>query len=320
MYPLFNPEKQHTLITAKSISGAGLHTGIVTKMTLKPADPGFGYQFQRTDLPGKPLIKADCDFVMDTFRSTTLSYQGANVCTIEHILAALVGSGIDNCLIQVDGEEIPNIDGSCAPFVHLIETCGILEQEANKFWYDLDGDITFYDEIRRVRMTAFPSVEYKISVTVDFKSMAMDTQTAELRRMSEFKKEIAPSRTYCFVHDLEMLLNHNRVQGDIAKNAILIIDRPIGKKEMIRIAKKFNIKKFTVKKGGYLDNLDLRFENEIARHKLMDMVGDLSLIGFPVRAQIIGKRPGHSSNIDFAKKIKKYILDQKKRELLKQAV
>jgi UDP-3-O-[3-hydroxymyristoyl] N-acetylglucosamine deacetylase/3-hydroxyacyl-[acyl-carrier-protein] dehydratase len=320
MYPLIDPDKQHTLASAVSILGAGLHTGIVAEMTLRPAKPGFGYQFRRTDLPGKPMIKADCDLVIDTFRSTTLSNQGANISTVEHILAALVGMGIDNCLIEVNGPEIPIIDGSCDPFVRMIGESGILQQQAVKMWFIIDSDITLYDEAKRARMTAFPWPEYKISTSVDFKNPVLKTQSAELRHMGDFKKEIAPCRTYCFVHDLEMLLNHNRVQGDIARNAILVIDKPVGKKEMIRLAKKFKIKKFNVKRPGFLDNLELRFENEIARHKLMDVIGDLALIGFPIKAQIIGKRPGHSTNVDFAKKIKQFILDKKRQEPLRQAV
>jgi UDP-3-O-[3-hydroxymyristoyl] N-acetylglucosamine deacetylase/3-hydroxyacyl-[acyl-carrier-protein] dehydratase len=320
MYPLFDPDKQHTLANPISISGAGLHTGLVSEMTLKPANPGFGYQFQRTDLPGKPLIKADCDLVIDTFRSTTLSYKGVTVSTVEHILAALVGTGIDNCLIQINGLEIPVIDGSCSPFVRMIEKAGIVEQEATKIWFVIDADITLYDEVKRARMTAFPSPEYKVSTWIDFKSPELKMQSAELRKMSDFKIEIAPCRTYCFVHDLEMLLNHNRVQGDIAHNAILVIDKPIEKKEMILLAKKFKIKKFNIKKAGYLNNLELRFENEIARHKLMDVIGDLALIGFPIKAQIIGKRPGHSSNVDFAKKIKQFILEKQAHDQMRKAV
>jgi UDP-3-O-[3-hydroxymyristoyl] N-acetylglucosamine deacetylase/3-hydroxyacyl-[acyl-carrier-protein] dehydratase len=320
MYPLFDPEKQHTLASSISVSGAGLHTGIISQMTLKPAKPGFGFQFQRMDLPEKPLIRADCDLVIDTFRSTTLSYRGATISTVEHILAALVGMGIDNCLIQVNGPEIPIIDGSCQPFVRMIGQAGSLQQPAIKEWCRIDGDITLYDEVKKVRMTAFPWPEYKISTWVDFKSAELKTQTAELRQISDFEKEIAPCRTYCFVHDLEMLVNHNRVQGDIADNVILLIDKPIEEKELQRLAKKFKIKNFKANHSGFMNNLELKYENEIARHKLMDVIGDLALIGFPIKAQIIGKRPGHSTNVDFARKIKQFIIEKKKHELLRQAV
>jgi UDP-3-O-[3-hydroxymyristoyl] N-acetylglucosamine deacetylase/3-hydroxyacyl-[acyl-carrier-protein] dehydratase len=320
MYPLFDPDKQHTVASAVSISGAGLHTGVTSQMTLKPANAGFGFQFQRTDLPGKPFIKADCDLVIDTFRSTTLSSQGATISTVEHILAALVGTGVDNCIIQVNGPEIPIIDGSCGPFVRLIEEAGTLQQQEPKIWCEIDGDITLYDEQKKARMTAFPWSEYKINTWVDFKSPALKAQSAELRQIKDFKQEIAGCRTYCFVHDMEMLLNHNRVQGDIARNAILVIDKPIEKKELMRLTKKFKIKKFRIKDAGYLDNLKLRYENEIARHKLMDVIGDLALIGFPIKAQILAKRPGHSTNVDFAKKIKQFIMEKKKHELLRQAI
>ena len=166
----FNPDKQHTLKSAVSISGTGLHTGVNVDMELKPANAGFGIQFQRIDLPGRPVIKADCDLVTDTSRGTTLEEKGAKVSTVEHILAALVGMGIDNCLIEINGPEIPIIDGSSAPFVEIIEEAGVAEQEAAKLWYTLDTNISYYDEEKRVDMVAMPSIEYKITTLIDFNS------------------------------------------------------------------------------------------------------------------------------------------------------
>jgi UDP-3-O-[3-hydroxymyristoyl] N-acetylglucosamine deacetylase / 3-hydroxyacyl-[acyl-carrier-protein] dehydratase len=191
----FNPDKQHTLSQEISISGTGLHTGIMVDMTLKPANPGFGFQFQRIDLPGQPVIKADCDLVVDTSRGTTLEENGARVSTIEHVLAALVGAGIDNCLIEINGPEIPIIDGSSHPFIEIIEEAGILEQEASKSWYTIDTNITYYNEEKRVELVAMPAVEYKITTLIDFNSPVLGTQHAKLTSMKDFKADIAPCRT-----------------------------------------------------------------------------------------------------------------------------
>ncbi|MBC7851111.1 MAG: bifunctional UDP-3-O-[3-hydroxymyristoyl] N-acetylglucosamine deacetylase/3-hydroxyacyl-ACP dehydratase [Chitinophagaceae bacterium] len=307
----FNPDKQHTLGTAVSISGTGLHTGINVDMTLRPANPGFGYQFQRIDLPGMPIIKADCDLVTDTSRGTTLEENGAKVYTIEHVLAALVGMGVDNCLIEVNGPEMPIIDGSSEPFVEIIEDATVIEQDAAKAWYSIDTNLSHYDEKKRVEMTALPSTDYKITTLIDFNSPVLGTQHASLKTMREFKKEIAPCRTFCFLHELEMLLDNNLIKGGDINNAIVVVDRPVTAKEMERLAKAFGRDRMEVKSEGYLNNLELRYPNEPARHKLLDVVGDLALIGYPIKAHIIANRPGHSSNVDFAKKIKQYIKKNK---------
>lgn len=307
----FNPDKQHTIGKAVSISGTGLHTGILVDMTLKPANPGFGIQFQRSDLPNQPIIKADCDLVTDTSRGTTLQVGDAKVSTVEHILAALVGMGVDNVLIDVNGPEIPIIDGSSEPFIHIIEEAGVAEQEAAKQWYSLDENIFHHDEEKRVEMVALPSVDYQITTLIDFNSPVLGTQHAGLKTMRDFKAEIAPCRTFCFLHELEMLLEHDLVKGGDINNAIVVVDKPISDEEMNRLAKAFKRDKIEVKSEGYLNNLELRFPNEPARHKLLDIVGDLALIGYPIKARIIANRPGHSSNVAFAKKIKQYIKKNK---------
>jgi len=307
----FNPDKQHTLAAAVSISGTGLHTGINVDMTLKPANPGFGYQFQRLDLPGHPVIKADCDLVTDTSRGTTLEENSVKVSTIEHVLAALTGLGVDNCLIELTGPEIPIIDGSSEPFVEIIEDIGVIEQDAAKAWYSIDTNISFYDEVKRVEMTALPSTDYKITTLIDFNSPVLGTQHAGLKTMREFKSEIAPCRTFCFLHELEMLLDHNLIKGGDINNAIVVVDKPVTEAEMERLAKAFGRDKIAVKSEGYLNNLELRFPNEPARHKLLDVIGDLALIGYPIKAHIIANRPGHSSNVEFARKIKQYIKKNK---------
>lgn len=307
----FNPDKQHTLAKAVSISGTGLHSGINVDMTLKPANPGFGYQFQRIDLAGMPVIKADCDFVTETARGTTLEHGEARVSTVEHILAALVGMGVDNCLIELNGPEIPIIDGSSEPFVDIIEKTGVLEQDAAKAWYTIDTNISYFDDVKKVEMTALPSVNYQLTTLIDFNSPVLGTQHASLKSMKEFQTEIAPCRTFCFLHELEMLLDNNLVKGGDINNAIVVVDKPVTDEEMDRLAKAFGRKKVEIKSEGYLNNLELRFSNEPARHKLLDVVGDLALIGYPIKAHIIANRPGHSSNVEFAKKVKQYIKKNK---------
>ena len=280
-------------------------------MTLLPANPGFGYQFQRTDLPNQPIIKADCDLVTDTSRGTTLQVGDAKVSTVEHILAALVGLGIDNVLIQVNGPEIPIIDGSSSPFIVEIEKVGVLEQDAAKAWYSIDENIFHYDDEKRVEMVALPALDYQITTLIDFNSPVLGTQHAALKTIKDFKTEIAPCRTFCFLHELEALLKNDLIKGGDINNAIVVVDKPVSNEEMARLAKVFKREKIEVKSEGYLNNLELRFPNEPARHKLLDVVGDLALTGYPIKARIIANSPGHSSNVEFAKKIKQYIKKNK---------
>jgi UDP-3-O-[3-hydroxymyristoyl] N-acetylglucosamine deacetylase/3-hydroxyacyl-[acyl-carrier-protein] dehydratase len=307
----FNPDKQHTLANAISISGTGLHTGVIVDITLKPADIGFGIYFQRIDLPGKPTIKADCDLVTDTSRGTTLQIGDAKVSTIEHLMAALVGMGLDNVLIELNGPEVPIMDGSSQPFVELIDKAGVLEQEAAKRWYSIEENISHTDDIKRVEMLAMPATDYQITTLIDFNSPVLGTQHVGLKTIKDFKTEIAPCRTFCFLHELEMLLDHDLIKGGDINNAIVIVDKPLNDAEMSRLAKAFNRDKIEVKSEGYLNNLELRFPNEPARHKLLDVVGDLALIGYPIKARIIANRPGHSTNVAFAQKIKQYIRKNK---------
>jgi len=303
----FNPDKQHTLQSEVSISGTGIHTGVLVDMILKPAAPNFGIQFQRVDLPGEPIIKADCDLVTDTSRGTTLEFNGVKINTVEHVLAALVGMGVDNVLITLNGPEVPIIDGSSGPFVEMIETAGVKEQAAEKLWYTLDQNILYKDEKKNVELIAVPANEYSVTTLIDFNSPVLGTQHAGLKHIRDFKNEIAPCRTFCFLHELEMLLDNNLIKGGDVNNAIVVVDKPVDNKEMVRLAKIFGKEKIEVKSEGYLNNIELRFPNEPARHKLLDVVGDLALVGYPVKAQIIANRPGHSSNVEFAKKIKQYI-------------
>lgn len=303
----FNPDKQHTLQSEISISGTGLHTGVLVNMILKPAVPNFGVQFQRSDLPGEPVIKADCDLVTDTSRGTTLEGNGMKINTVEHVLAALVGMGIDNVLITLNGPEVPIVDGSSEPFVEIIERVGLEEQDAEKIWYTIDKNIFYKDEKKNVELIAVPANEYSITALIDFNSSVLGTQHAGLKHIRDFRNEIAPCRTFCFLHELEMLLDNNLIKGGDFDNAIVVVDRPVDSKQMARLAKLFRKEKIEVKSEGYLNNIELRFPNEPARHKLLDVVGDLALTGYSVKAHIIANRPGHHSNVEFAKKIKHYI-------------
>lgn len=305
------PENQQTLRGAVSLPGVGLHTGREVHMTMRPANPGHGIRFQRIDLPEKPIVKADVDYVVDTSRGTTLEHNGARVSTVEHLLAALVGMGVDNALIELDGPEIPILDGSARLIIEAIESVGVQEQDARRIVYSIDENIHFYDPVKNVDMLAVPATDYNITTLIDFNSKILGTQHAALKHISEFKEEIAPCRTFCFLHELEYLLQHNLIKGGDLSNAIVVVDKAVNQGELDHLAKVLNKPAIEVKHEGILNNVQLHYPNEPARHKLLDVVGDLALVGHPIRAHIIANRPGHSSNVEFAKKIKQYIKKNK---------
>lgn len=302
---------QHTLKGSVSMPGVGLHTGEAVTMTMKPANPGYGIRFQRVDLPDKPIVKADCDYVVDTSRGTTLEHNGARVSTVEHTLAALVGMGIDNVLIELDGPEVPIMDGSSKEFIEAIESVGVQIQDAKRIVYTIDSNIHFYDPVKNVDMLAVPSNEYQITTLIDFNSPVLGTQHATLKHIAEFKDEVGPCRTFCFLHELEYLLDNNLIKGGDLNNAIVVVDKVVSQGELDRLSEVFNQKNIQVKQEGILNNIQLRFPNEPARHKLLDVVGDLALIGYNIKAHIIASRPGHASNVEFAKKIKQFIKKNK---------
>lgn len=298
---------QHTIKEPVTLSGVGLHTGAIVKMTIKPANPGLGYRFQRIDLPEQPIVKADCDLVVDTSRGTTIEQNGARISTIEHLLAALVGCQIDNALIEIDGPEVPILDGSSKAFIEAIQSVGSQEQEAKKVIFSLDSNIHFYDPIKNVDMLAIPSHNFQVTTMIDFSSPILGTQHASLKHIKEFNKEIGTCRTFCFLHEVEYLLENNLIKGGDLSNAIVVVDKPVTQDELNHLAKVFNKKTMEVKQEGILNNLQLNFPNEPARHKLLDVVGDLALVGHAFNAHIIASRPGHATNVAFAKKIKQYI-------------
>jgi UDP-3-O-[3-hydroxymyristoyl] N-acetylglucosamine deacetylase / 3-hydroxyacyl-[acyl-carrier-protein] dehydratase len=300
-------EFQQTLAAEVRIDGIGIHSGQTVEIVLRPADPNTGIIFQRVDLPGKPTVKADVDNVVDTTRSTTIEASGARVSTIEHLMAALVGCGVDNVLVEINAPEVPILDGSASPFVEVIEKVGIRKQNTPKIYYYLEHNISFVDEVKKVEMVALPYHEYRINTLIDFNSPVLGTQHASLKHISQFKNEVSPCRTFCFFHELEYLLDHNLIKGGDLNNAIVVVDKPVTENQVSRLSKIFHKGDVRVTEGGILNNLDLRFPNEPARHKLLDVIGDLALVGYPFKAHIIANRPGHSSNLAFARKIKEHI-------------
>ncbi|MEJ7911878.1 MAG: bifunctional UDP-3-O-[3-hydroxymyristoyl] N-acetylglucosamine deacetylase/3-hydroxyacyl-ACP dehydratase [Chitinophagaceae bacterium] len=300
-------EFQHTLQSPTSIKGVGIHSGETVEMILLPAEPNTGIVFQRVDIESRPMVKADVDNVVETTRSTTIESNGARITTIEHLMAALVGCGVDNVLIQINAPEVPILDGSAAPFVEIIEAAGVKKQTAPKVYYTLQHNISFTDDDKKVEMVAMPYDGYRINTLIDFNSPVLGTQHAAVTHLSQFKEAIAPCRTFCFFHELEYLIDHNLIKGGDINNAIVVVDKPVSDAQVQRIAKVFDKENVKVVEGGILNNLELRFPNEPARHKLLDVVGDLALVGFPFKAHIIANRPGHSSNVAFARKIKEHI-------------
>ncbi len=295
--------RQCTIKDAITISGVGLHTGIMTNLTFRPAAENHGYKFQRIDLPGRPIVEADVDNVTDTDRGTTISKDGAKISTIEHVLAALAGMEIDNVLMEIDGPEVPIMDGSARPFIDVLEKTGKKEQQEERHYYYLSENITYEDPKRKTEMLAVPSEDFRLTVMVDYNSDLLGTQHATLYNIGEFKSEICDSRTFCFLHELEMLLEHNLIKGGDINNAIVVVDRPVTEEKLDYLARVFNKPKVTAERG-FLNNAKLRFQNEPARHKLLDIVGDLALVGAPLKGHILAARPGHVANVEFARKIK----------------
>ncbi len=304
--------KQQTIKQKVTISGVGLHTGASCNMTFVPQDVNFGIKFQRIDLPDQPIVEADVDYVVDLSRGTTIEKNGARVNTVEHTLAALSGLEIDNILIQLDGPEPPIMDGSSKVYVDELLKVGLQEQNSLRNYFVVPENIRYIDEARGVEIAAMPLDNYRLTVMVDYNSPVLGSQHASISDIKQFAKEIAACRTFCFLHELEMLKAANLIKGGDLNNAIVIVDRVIKDDELESLAKLFNIPKVEVKKEGILNNLELRFNNEPARHKLLDVIGDLTLVGRPLKAQILAARPGHAANIAFARKLKKAMLESKK--------
>jgi UDP-3-O-[3-hydroxymyristoyl] N-acetylglucosamine deacetylase/3-hydroxyacyl-[acyl-carrier-protein] dehydratase len=306
-------EKQRTIKSPVSVSGVGLHTGRESTLTFNPAPPNHGIKFRRTDINPEVVVDADVDLVVDTSRGTSIEFQGSRFDTIEHVMAALRGLEIDNVLIDMTQSETPILDGSSRYYVENLGNVGTIEQNAPRKYFELNEIITYTNPEKKVEMIAMPAKDFRVSVMIDYESRVLHSQNAHLSDIRKFKDEIARCRTFVFLHELEYLLNNNLIKGGDLSNAIVFVNRAVSKEELDHLAKIFNKPKVEVIPGeGILNNLDLQYPNEPARHKLLDVIGDVSLVGMPIKAHIIATRPGHYSNVQFAKLIKKQIKKEKR--------
>ena len=299
--------KQKTIKAEISLTGVGLHTGKEVNMTFKPAPINNGFTFVRKDLEGQPVIEADANYVVNTQRGTNLEKLGVKIQTPEHVLAALVGCDLDNVIVELDASELPIMDGSSKYFVEAIEKAGIEEQEAKRKVYIVKEIISFTDEETGSEIMVMPSDNYCVTAMVDFGTKVLGTQNATMKTIADFKTEIAESRTFSFLHELESLLDNGLIKGGDLNNAIVYVDKEISEKTMNSLKVAFGKDEITVKPNGILDNLTLHYPNEAARHKLLDVVGDLSLIGTRIQGKVIANKPGHFVNTQFAKKMAKII-------------
>ena len=305
-------KKQKTIQKEICLSGVGLHTGNTVKMTIKPAPVNHGFAFSRVDLEGAPTIEARAEYVTNTQRGTNLEKNGVQIQTSEHVLAAAVGLDIDNLLIEIDASEPPIMDGSSKFFVAALEEAGIEEQDADIEEYVVKEIISFKDETTGSEIILMPSDEYQITTMVDFGTKILGTQNATLEKMSDFKAEIADARTFSFLHEIEMLLENDLIKGGDLNNAIVYVDKELSNSTMQKLKKAFNKDNIAVKSNGILDNLTLHWANEAARHKLLDVIGDLALVGTRIKGKIIANKPGHGVNTNFAKKLAKIIKAEKR--------
>lgn len=305
--------KQRTIKNSVWVEGVGLHTGMPVKLTFHPAPPNHGFKFRRVDLDGQPVIPADINLVVSTNRGTTLSTgNGVSVATVEHTLAALVGLGIDNVLIDLDGPEAPILDGSSTAFADILTHAGIEEQDAEREYLYIREPITWTDEENGSELIALPSDHFEVTALIDFNSPVLGQQFAALEDIRSFKEEIAPARTFVFVHELEQLIHQGLIKGGDLDNAIVIADRVFNADELEHLAHKLGKPAISIDKEGVLNTTELRFRNEPARHKLLDVIGDLALLGVPIKGKIVAKKPGHSVNRAFTRLLKSQLLEQRK--------
>ncbi len=304
--------KQTTIAKPVTLTGVGLHTGENVTMKFLPAKENHGFTFKRVDLEGEPVIEADANYVVNTQRGTNLEKKGVKIQTSEHVLAALVGMDVDNVLIELDAPEPPIMDGSSKFFVEAIEQVGTVEQDADRDEYIVKDVISYKDETSGSEITVIPANSYQVTTMVDFGTKVLGTQNATLERLEDFKNEIASARTFSFLHELEMLLENGLIKGGDLNNAIVYVDKEISESTMKKLEKAFNKAKLSVKPNGILDNLTLHHPNEAARHKLLDVVGDLALAGTRIRGKVIANKPGHFVNTQFAKKLQKIIKQERR--------
>ncbi len=303
---------QRTIASTVYISGVGLHTGQEVNLVFKPAPVGHGVKFKRIDLADEPLMNVDVNRVVSTERSTTLGGGSATVSTIEHLLSALSGLQVDNVLIEIDGGEVPILDGSASPYVEHLLAAGMEEQDTPRDYFVVEEPITFRDEATGSEIVALPYDGFEVVSMIDFDSPVLGQQYATLRGYEDYAEEIAPCRTFVFLHELEALFEHDLIQGGDLTNAIVIADRHVPQSRLDALAKKMGKETVEVTEQGILNTLDLKFHNEPARHKLLDVMGDISLLGVPIRGRILATKPGHRVNVAFTKLLKKAYLDQRR--------
>tara|TARA_B110000238_G_scaffold197759_1_gene240938 strand:+ start:5827 stop:7218 length:1392 start_codon:yes stop_codon:yes gene_type:complete len=308
-------KKQKTIQKEVSLSGVGLHTGVTVNMTFKPASANHGFAFVRMDLEGTPTVEAKAEYVVNTQRGTNLDKNGIQIQTSEHVLAAAVGLHIDNLLIEMDASEPPIMDGSSKFFVAALEEAGIVELEEDIEEYIVKEVITYKDEVTGSEIMLMPADEYQVTTMVDFGTKILGTQNATLNTISDFKEEIAAARTFSFLHEIEMLLENDLIKGGDLNNAIVYVDKELSESTMLKLKKAFNKEEISVQSNGILDNLKLHWANEAARHKLLDVIGDLALVGNRIRGKIIANKPGHQVNTQFAKKLAQIIKLEKRNKV-----
>lgn len=307
-------EKQRTIKNAITLSGVGLHTGNKSNMTFKPAPEDFGIRFKRIDIENSPEIPADVDHVTDLSRGTTIAVNGVEVHTVEHVLAAIMGCEVDNLLIELDSNEVPIMDGSAKAYVETLHKAEFVEQSANKDYLIIEDTVHYQDTKNNVDIVALPlKDDFRVSVMIDFNNPALGVQHTGLFSMQkEFAEQFAPSRTFCFLSEVEMLRANNLIKGGDIDNAIVIMDMELSDEDFEKMKKRLGIEKSVIMgSNGILDNKDLRFKNEPARHKLLDLIGDMALIGAPIKGQILAARPGHRANVEFTKMLRKLYLQKK---------
>lgn len=309
--------KQKTIKDEVSLTGVGLHTGKEVTLTFKPAPENAGFAFKRIDLEGNPVIEADANYVTNTQRGTCLEKNGVTIQTCEHVLAALVGMDIDNAILELDNSEPPIMDGSSKFFVEAIEKAGIVEQNATREVFEVTDVISYVDEESGSEILVMPSSDYKVTTMVDFGTKVLGTQNATLDKMSDFKEHISDSRTFSFLHELESLLEHGLIKGGDLNNAIVYVDKEISPDTIEKLKIAFNKETISVKPNGILDNLTLHHPNEAARHKLLDVIGDLALTGTHIKGKVIANKPGHFVNTQFAKKMSKIIKNDRRKNVPK---
>ncbi|MBK7409198.1 MAG: bifunctional UDP-3-O-[3-hydroxymyristoyl] N-acetylglucosamine deacetylase/3-hydroxyacyl-ACP dehydratase [Saprospirales bacterium] len=303
---------QHTIQQPASLNGIGLHTGHSVSIMFRPAPVDHGIRFQRVDLPEKPIVKADLGMVMSTNRGTTLSQEGIVVSTVEHLLSALHGLEIDNILIEIDGPEVPIMDGSARMFVEALVKAGKTAQDAEREVLEILEPISYFDPETGSELMALPADEFQVTTLIDFNSPILGPQYASLQNIKDYSTQIAPCRTFVFLHELEMLAQQDLIKGGDLDNAVVIADRLISQEELDQLARKLGKPSMKVEREGVLNTTQLHFQNEPARHKLLDVLGDITLVGAPIKGKIVATKPGHKANIEFARLLKKCLLDQRK--------